>query len=343
LKKLDPSKIEKIMIRSTNWIGDAVMTTPALAAVRKFFPASEITLVANPIVAELFREHSDCDRVLVFDKKGEHKGPAGFWRFCRMLRRQKFDLAILFQNAIEAAFMAFFAGIPQRAGYATEGRGLLLTQAVVLGASEKTLHHTDYYLHMLKQIGIGNSEAGLRLMCSDKESKWAEGILRWKRWVAVNPGAAYGDAKRWFPERFAQVADTLQDEFGVGVIMTGASAEADIGRDIENLMRNQPLNMIGKTTVRQLMAVLSQCVLVITNDSGPMHIAAALNVPIAAIFGPTDHTTTSPLGENNILIRKDVPCSPCLLRHCPTDHRCMKEISADDVLEAARSLLQRNQ
>jgi heptosyltransferase-2 len=101
--------------------------------------------------------------------------------------------------------------------------------------------------------------------------------------------------------------------------------------------------MIGKTTVRQLMAVLSQCVLVITNDSGPMHIAAALNVPIAAIFGPTDHTTTSPLGENNILIRKDVPCSPCLLRHCPTDHRCMKEISADDVLEAARSLLQRNQ
>ena len=330
------------MIRTTNWIGDAVMTTPALGAVRRFFPSSKITVVANPIVAELFRAHPDCDQVLVFDKHGEHKGKFGFLRFCSMVRKHQFDLAILFQNAIEAAIMSFLAGIPRRSGYRSDGRGFLLTHSVPLRAEDKLLHHTEYYLEMLRNLGVTAEQTPLKLHCTDIENRWAEEILGSERWVAVNPGAAYGDAKRWFPERFALVADQLNKEFGVRLVLTGGPNEVRIGSDIESFMANKPLNMIGKTTVRQLMALLSRCALVVTNDSGPMHIAAAFGVPIVAVFGPTDHTTTSPMAQDTRIVRKEFPCSPCLLRKCPTEHGCMEAITAEDVLEAARTFLKQD-
>ena len=315
------------------------MTTPALSAVRKFFPTSKITVVANPIVAELFRDHPDCDHVLVFDKKGEHKGKFGFLRFCNIVRKHEFDLAVLFQNAIEAAIMSFFAGIPRRAGYCSDGRGFLLTHGVPLGCEDKLLHHTDYYLKMVRKLGVAAEKTSLKLHCTSSQKKWAEDLLGRGIWVAVNPGAAYGEAKRWFPDRFAQVADALQNEFGVGVLLTGGPDEERVGKDIEAVMAGKPLNMIGKTTVRELMALLSQCSLVVTNDSGPMHIAAAFGVSIVAVFGPTDHTTTSPLAGNARIVRKEFPCSPCLLRECPRDHECMKANTAEDVLKVARLLL----
>jgi heptosyltransferase-2 len=299
-------------------------------------------VVANTIVAELFKDHPDCDHVLVFDKHGEHKGKFGFLRFCSTIRKHEFDLAILFQNAIEAAIMAFLAGVPGRAGYRSDGRGFLLTHPVPLQVEDKFLHHTDYYLEMLRKLGVVGEQKQLRLNCTDIENKWAEEMLGKERWVAVNPGAAYGDAKRWFPERFALVGDRLQEEFGVRLVLTGGPNEVRIGSDIESFMANKPLNMIGKTTVRQLMALLSRCALVVTNDSGPMHIAAAFGVPIVAVFGPTDHTTTSPLAEDASIVRKEFPCSPCLLRKCPADHGCMEAITAEDVLEAARSLLKQD-
>lgn len=330
------------MIRTTNWIGDAVMTTPALGAVRKFFPTSKITVVANPIVAELFLDHPDCDHVLIFDKNGEHKGKFGFLRFCSLVRKNKFDLAILFQNAIEAAIMTFLAGIPRRAGYCSDGRGFLLTHSVPLGREDKLLHHTDYYLNMVRKVGVPAENTPLKLSCSDSEYQWTEDVMGQGAWVAVNPGAAYGEAKRWFPDRFARVADQLQTEFNVRVLLTGGNNEIHVGSDIENVMVKKPLNMIGKTTVRQLMALLSRCSLVVTNDSGPMHIAAAFGVPIVAVFGPTDHTTTSPLADNARIVRKEFSCSPCLLRECPTDHGCMEANTAEDVLAAARLLLKKS-
>jgi heptosyltransferase-2 len=157
--------------------------------------------------------------------------------------------------------------------------------------------------------------------------------------VAVNPGAAYGSAKRWIPERFAAVADRLAEEFGLRVVLTGGPGEAEIGRDIAAAMKNAPLNLIGSTSVRQMMAVLSLCRLMVTNDSGPMHVAAAFGIPIVAVFGPTDHTTTSPLAGTCRIVRREADCAPCLLRQCPTDHRCMEAVTVDDVLTAARSLL----
>ncbi len=340
MKTLTREHPRKIMVRTTNWIGDAVMTTPAMAAIRAAFPAAEITVVANPLVAELFRFHPDCDRVLVFDKKHDHRGVKGFWTFCAELRRERFDLAVLLQNAIEAGFMAALARIPRRAGYETDGRGWLLNYGVATSERKHGLHHTDYYLNMLETLGIAAPDKKkLVLALTPEEEQRAGELLPGRNWIAINPGAAYGSAKRWLPDRFAAVADRLAEEYGVQVVLTGGPGEKEIGADIEQAMSCPAVNLIGRTSVRELMAVLARCRLMVTNDSGPMHVAAAFGVPIAAVFGPTDHRTTSPLSESCRIIRKDVDCAPCMLRQCPTDHRCMSGIFAEDVLAAARELL----
>ena len=341
MKPLNPLEIKRILIRSTNWIGDAVMTTPAMGVVRRFFPDAEIVVAANPLVAQLFSHHPDCDRVLVYDRKGAHQGLGGFFKFVGELRRERFDLAILLQNAVEAAILAALAGIPRRAGYRSDGRGLLLSHGVPVGAAEKRLHHTDYYLRMLSGVGIVGETGPLQLACTAQEIAEAEARLGGGQWLAVNPGAAYGSAKRWIPQRFAEVADRLAETHGLRVLLTGGPSEIEIGRDIAQAMTHQPLNLIGQTQVREMMALLSRCRLMITNDSGPMHVAAAFGVPLVAVFGPTDHTTTSPLSERARIVRKPVDCAPCLLRQCPTDHRCMEAIKVADVLAAAEELLAR--
>ncbi len=339
MKTWSSEPISRILIRSTNWIGDAVMTTPAMEAVRATFPHAKITVVAPPAVAELFSPHPFCDEVIVFAKKGEHRGMRGLWGFSRLLREERFDLAILFQNAIEAALMAYLAWVPARVGYRTDGRGLLLTHGVPVGGRERLLHHTDYYRSMLEHWGIRGGNGRLLLQCTDGEKEWAGRLLSSRRfWIGINPGAAYGSAKRWFPERFAEVADALAGDLDAGVLVTGGPGEAGVGRDIESVLQNPCLNLAGKTSVRQLMAVIARCGLFVTNDSGPMHVAAAFGVPIVALFGSTDPTTTSPLSDNVRIVRKPVSCAPCLKRRCPTDHACMESITAADVLDAVKSL-----
>jgi len=331
--------VSRILIRSTNWIGDAVMTTPAMGAIRAAFPDAFITLAAPPSVAELFSPHPYCDRVLVFEKKRLHRGIQGLRRFARQLHDERFDLAVLFQNAFEAAVLAFLAGIPLRVGYRTDGRGFLLTRGVKAGGREKLLHHTDYYLSLMERAGIRGGSGRLRLECTEAEKACARRLLADSRlWIGINPGAAYGSAKRWLPERFAEVASALAWRFEAGIVITGGPGEEDIAREIESALGSRCLNLAGRTTVRQLMAVIEQCRLFVTNDSGPMHIAAALGVPIVALFGSTDPTTTSPRGENIRIVRKPVPCAPCLKRVCPTDHACMESITAYDVLDAVESL-----
>jgi heptosyltransferase-2 len=328
-----------ILVRLPNWIGDAVMSTPALGALRAAFPTSEIVFVANPVVCELMARHPFCDRVIVYDKKAKHGGIGGLWKFCRTLARERFDLAILLQNAIEAAIIAKLAGVKIRAGYDTDRRALLLTHVVRASREVRRLHQTEYYLHMLAELGIESIGQGLRLECTDQEKRNACDILGEGRWAAINPGAAYGSAKRWRPERFSQVADTLASEFGFKSLLIGGPGETDIGFEIEGRMHSKPLNLVGRTSVRQLMALLASVDLVVTNDSGPMHIAAAFNRPIVAMFGPTDQFITSPLSSRSLVVRKETPCAPCLKRQCPTDHRCMEDISVDDVLGAVDVLL----
>ena len=341
--KLGNQPLRRILVRGVNWIGDAVMTTPALAALRSHFPQAEIVMLANPLVSELFEFHPDVDRVMIYDKKGWHQGVRGLWRMSRELRGERFDAAFLLQNAIEAALLALFAGVPRRAGYTTDGRRLLLNYPVPVTAADKQLHHTDYYLGLLTQLGIEGGDGRLHLACTEVEQQWAQSTLQGDNVIAINPGAAYGSAKRWLPERFAEVGDGLAERYNARILLTGGPGEVEIGRDIAAAMQYRPLNLIGKTSVREMMSLLAHSQLLVTNDSGPMHVAAAFSTPIVAIFGPTDHTTTCPAAENVRIVRKPVDCAPCLLRQCPTDHRCMTAITAADVLTAAAQLLDKSE
>lgn len=338
-RKLGNQQLQRILIRGVNWIGDAVMTTPALVALRSYYPQAEIVILANPLVSELFQFHPSIDRVMVYDKKGRHQGLTGLWRMSSELRSKRFDAALSLQNAIEAAVLVLFAGIPRRGGYTTDGRRLLLNYPVHVTAADKRLHHTDYYLGLLAQLGIEGGDGKLCLACTEAEQQWAQSTLQNNNVIAINPGAAYGSAKRWLPERFAEVGDALAKRYDARILLTGGPAEVETGRDIAAAMQFQPLNMTGKTSVREMMALLAHSRLLVTNDSGPMHVAAAFATPIVAVFGPTDHTTTCPASENVRIVRKEVDCAPCLLRQCPIDHRCMTEITAEDVIIAAGQLL----
>jgi heptosyltransferase-2 len=340
----DRQNIKRILIRAVNWLGDAVLTTPAIDAIRSSFPDARITLLATPLVAELFSPHERIDEVLIYNKKGCHAGLGGRLRLAGELRARRFDLAILLQNAFDAALIAWLARIPLRIGYRTDGRGFLLSHGSPLSGDSKKLHQVEYYLMMLAHFGIVPGSKAISLTVTTDEEREAAALLHGAGigeddfLLGLNPGATYGSAKRWYPERFAAVADELNEQWGAKAIITGGPDERGIGDEIAAAVKIKCLNLAGRTSVRQLMALIKRCDFFITNDSGPMHIAAAFEVPLVAIFGPTDFTTTSPLSEKSIVVSRDVECAPCLLRKCPTDHRCMKGVTVEDVVAAASKL-----
>ncbi len=335
-----------LLVRATNWLGDAVMTTPALAAVREGFPDARIVLLARPLVAELFRHHPDVDEVMVYERPGRHDGALGRLRLGGELRRRRFDGALLLQNAFDAALIAFLGRIPERAGYPTDGRRFLLTLPVPLTPGIFERHEVEYYLCLLDGLGIPRPEpATLKLEVTEEEKEAMAtrlaslGIARGAPIVVINPGATYGSAKRWYPDRFAAVADALSAEWGAAVVVIGSTAEAPLAGEIEAATRTPPVNLAGKTTVRDLMALLSVSSFLVTNDSGPMHVGAALGVPLVAIFGPTDWRRTSPWTDRARVVRVEVDCSPCRRRVCDRGHECMLGVTPGMVVEAALQLL----
>ncbi|HAM32493.1 MAG TPA: lipopolysaccharide heptosyltransferase II [Deltaproteobacteria bacterium] len=335
-----------LLIRATNWLGDAVMTTPALAGVRAAFPGTRIVLLAKPPVAELFRHHPDLDEVMVYERPGRHEGAVGRFRLGAELRRLRFDGALLLQNAFDAALVAFLARIPERAGYPTDGRRMLLSLPVPLTRDILERHEVEYYLCLLDGLGVPRPAMpvlNLHVTEGEREAMATRlaslGIERGSPFLVVNPGATYGSAKRWYPDRFAAVADALSEEWGSPVVVMGSPAEAPLAGEIEAAALRGVLNLAGKTTVREMMALLSLSSFLVTNDSGPMHVGAALGVPLVAIFGPTDWRRTSPWTDRARVVRVDVDCSPCMLRACDRGHECMLGVTAGMVIAAAREFL----
>lgn len=337
--------IKRIVVRGPNWIGDAVMSEPALSALRRLFPQAELTLLVKPAVAELFKGHPDVAHILVYDDRGQHAGLTGKWRLANALRRGRFDLAILFQNAFEAALIAFLAGIPRRYGYATDGRRLLLSDPVPRPGRTAISHQVHYYLEMLRPLGCEEDAKSPRLVLfREEEAAMAKrlvesGVSGAELLIGLNPGSTYGGAKRWLPERFAETADRLAVQSGATVLIVGARGEESLARSIAEKIRARTVVLSGQTSVRELMAAVKRCAVFVTNDTGPMHIAAAFGVPVVAVFGPTDWRTTAPFGTGHALVRQPVDCSPCLLRECPIDHRCMTRVTVDDVFAAATKQL----
>jgi heptosyltransferase II len=335
----------KVLVRAPNWIGDAVMAIPALETIRLARAADEICILARPAVADLFSGQPFANRILPYNFCGRHAGWLGREKLTAELRKEKFDAAVLLQNAFEAAWLAWSAGIPERIGYARDVRGPLLTKAIrVPRVGEIPKHESHYYLELVRRAGWSEAAPGIqpiRLLVTDAGRASAESLLReagaredaWR--CAIAPGASYGAAKCWPPERFAVLADRLISECGADVIFFGTSGEKEIAARIQSNMKSRAICLVGNTSMRDLAALFSSCSAFIGNDSGAIHVAAAAGLPVIGIFGSTDPEGTAPLTQRFTLIREAVSCSPCFLRRCPVDHRCMERITVDSVFAAA--------
>ncbi|MBV8514333.1 MAG: lipopolysaccharide heptosyltransferase II, partial [Acidobacteria bacterium] len=280
---------------------------------------------------------------------------AGRERLAERLRAEKFDAALLLQNAFDAAWLVWRAGIPERIGYAQDGRGILLTKSIAVPKpGEIPEHEQFYYLELVRRAGWVERIEGEReisLAISREAGEAAEekltaagvrsrpradsGALR----VAIGAGASYGSAKCWLPERFAEVANRLMNESGAEIILFGTAGETAVSNAIIAGMKRKPIDLTGKTSIAELPALLSRCQLFIGNDSGAMHVASAVGLPVVAIFGPTDPTGTAPVTPTCTIVQERSYCSPCFLRRCPTDHRCMTRVTAESVTAAARGWL----
>lgn len=338
------NKKEHILIRGVNWIGDAMMTTPALKAIRQHFKDAHISLIVKPHIVPLFKQSPFIDEIIPYGN--EYSGIRGKFRFARCLKSQSFDRAILLQNALDAALLVWLAGIPERIGYMTDGRGFLLTRSVKGKRKDPDQHHVSYYLNLLNKVyGITPDNPELELFLSQEERGRAQKLIseaahEGQVTIGINPGAAYGSAKRWMPERFALVADRAVQDFGARVIVFGSQKEKPLADEIVSNMNTPALNLAGKTDLPQLASLIAECDAFITNDSGPMHMAAALNIPVVAIFGSTNPVATGPFGKGHRVVKADMPCSPCLKRVCPEGHlECMNSITVDQVYKELSELL----
>ena len=295
----------KILIRATNWVGDAIMALPALRAVRARFPGAEVAIVARPYVADIYRDQEICNQLIAYDPRSAHAGVFGRERLAAVLRAQRFDAALLMQNAFDAAWLAWRANIPERIGYARDGRSFLLTRAVpVPRPGEIPAHEKFYYLELLRRAGWIDSlpdESHIAMTIPEEKHRraaeilGASGVRPHVLRVAIGAGASYGSAKCWPPSRFAELANRLQSHTDADVILFGTAAESAVCAAIAAGMRVPPIDLTGKTEIADLPALLSQCHIFIGNDSGAMHVAAAAGLPVVAVFGPTDPHGTAPV------------------------------------------------
>ncbi len=316
----------KVLVRLPNWLGDAVMATPVLESLKASYPTALFTLVGTPVALSLFEGDERVER-LVVDESKKAKSRL-FWFYKAAKELGSFDIAITLQNSLLSALFLFFTGSKVRIGYAREFRSLFLTHAP---KENKKIHQVLRYLELVKPFCTTVTE---KLHISSNATP--------KNLCIINPGAAYGEAKRWEAVKFGEVATRLSKEYDIAIV--GAPNEVDIGAQVEETLKTHGVtnyqNLVGKTTMRELVDLIASAKLFITNDSGPMHIAAAFSVPTVAIFGSTDENETAAWGNPHYaVVKKDMDCRPCKKRTCPLKHHdCMRLIEAAEVLEAVKRL-----
>jgi heptosyltransferase II len=318
-----------VLILAPNWLGDAIMALPAIRDVRQHFHGAQLTIAARRSVAAVFRAVAGPDRIIALDRGDEPASLRG-------------DVGLLLPNSFRSAWMLKRAGVKERWGYRTDFRGPLLTRAV--RKPRGRVSFPEYYSYLVRQLGIETGPLTARLQVPPHNRTAALALLEARGWkagqplVGLAPGAAFGHAKRWPAARYAQLASLLSDA-GMTCVILGRSDDRDAARDITGI------DLIGQTDVMMLMAVVSHCSAVVSNDSGAMHLAAALGVPVAGIWGPTDERHSTPLTPSEdrrsvTVISESVFCRPCFLADCPIDHRCMKRIPTDRVYGAVVQLLE---
>jgi heptosyltransferase-2 len=351
-------RIERVVVRGANWVGDAVMTVSALRELRRVLPRAHITLATRPWAKDIFDGADFIDDLLLIDDK--KRGVRSFFRQVRQWRAYRFDLALLFTNSIESALVAFASRTPVRVGYSTQSRGEFLTHALDVPTWRDTRHEIYYYLNIVNELerALGDDaqtnqlashaekrEPQYGLDVSDARRAEATAILERhgadlsRPLVALCPGSTNSRAKRWHVERYAALADRLIEEAGATVIIIGAREELGVTNEVLAAMRQRPLVLTGETSLAESTAILSLANLLVTNDTGPAHLASALNRPTLVIFGPTNPLTTRPFAPGSDIIRRPPDCAPCMLRDCPIDHRCMTAITTEDVFARCVALL----
>ena len=331
---------DRILVTQTGgWIGDMILLTPALRALKRVYPQSYLALLIRPLVANLMNTCPHVDEVIV-DKKGQ--GVSAVQSFCRLvrrIRRGRFDLAVvLHPTSFRNALIPLLAGVPLRIGSNVSGRCILLSQSC---ADDTHLHEANRYLRVLQLMGIDELAFDLEFWHTDADRRVVHHLLSGcnvnpeDRIVGINLGTTWR-TKSWSLDRFADVIAGIQNRFEGAVVLTGSSSEVGLGNAVQKLVKAKVINLIGKTTVLQLGALIERCNLYLTCDSGPMHIAAAVGTPTIALFGPTNPTRHQPYGEGHHVIEKDVSCRPCYKRKCmrkDAPNLCMTEIQATDVIE----------
>ncbi len=339
-----------IVVRGTNWVGDAVMTIPALRELRRIFPDSRITLHTRSWAEGIFRDADFVDEILTFER--EKSSIKTIIKQAEIWREKTFDLAVLFPNSFESALTAKLGRVSARFGYAKEGRSFLLTDAAETPKWKNEKHEIYYYLNLIAEIEnkyfgtktVLENEPRFELDVSEERKANARQILTKngvdlsKKIVAFVAGSTNSRAKRWQTGSFAVLNDKIQNELNANVILIGAKDEREVSQEVFEKSLIKPIILTGKTNLAEATAILSVCDLLISNDTGPAHISAALGTKTLIIFGPTNPKTTQPWHSE--IIRKDVECSPCMLRDCPIDHRCMTRISPQEVFKKAAGFLQ---
>jgi len=342
-------EIKKIYVRGTNWIGDAVMTIPALCGLRRIFPLAHITLHTRGWARGIFEDADFINEITTFERS-ESKIKDVFTQ-SKMIGAGKFDLAVLFPNSFETALVAKLGGIPVRFGYAKDARAFLLTDAVKIPEWKNERHEVFYYLNLIAEIEkkifgtttVLANEPNTDLKVSEQRKALARDFLTANKidlsrvTVALGVGSTNSRAKRWQAESYAKLNDKLQTELNANVILVGANGEADVSNEVYAKSEKKPVILTGKTTLAEAAAILSEIDLLVSNDMGLAHVASAAGTKTLVIFGPTNPNTTKPW--NSEIVYKKVECAPCMLRDCPIDHRCLTRISTDDVFARAKEKL----
>ncbi len=318
----------RILIRSSNWLGDAVMSVPAVRAIKRGRPDAHVTIAAPAKIAAMWKLIPDIDAIIPLPN-------GSLLPVVSLLKRQPvFDAAILFPNSLRVALESWLSGIRRRVGYPGHWRKWLMNQTVCKPRKPRPPeHHSVRFLRIASECGAETSN--IQAPTTNTQTRVAHGAIK----IGLCPGAEYGPAKRWLPERFAEVAAKINAQSSAQWILFGTKNDAAVGNQIAAAIGDYCVNRIGHTTLDQLIDELRECRLVLTNDTGTMHLASLLGLPVVAIFGSTEPHLTGPLGNGHIVLRHHVECSPCFLRECPIDFRCMKAISAQEVADAVLSML----
>lgn len=337
--------MKRLLVGIPNWVGDVVLCTPALAAIRAALPAAKITYLQRAYVRDILDGSGWHDSELHWPRK---RGMGALFGLAPQVRSEAFDAAVLFTNSFRSGLLAWLAGVPRRVGYARDGRSLLLTERLRPLKNKGEFIPApvlDYYNRLAEQMGCPVTDRRLRLGVTAEQEAAGKALqshygLNGKHYVAINPGAAFGASKCWLPERFAQVCDELAAREGLPSVIVGAPGEIPLMRAIEQQARSKPICLAEPgTSLGSLKVIIRDAAALVCNDTGPRHYGLAFGVPTLTIFGPTHQEWTDTGSQIETKLQAKVECGPCQLRTCPLDHRCMHAITADDVVTRLTGLL----